>query len=299
MNRKSGIFIELSGGVGNQLFMYFAGLSLALRLGVDLVCSRKIDDKAENLHPGSIESLDLLCIWDQAKLNISEITTQERIQRRLSRMDSTILNFLLPNFKYFESATIGYDSRIYRLKAGSSLRGYFQSFRYYEDCKRFVDASSILKLRNPSQKYLSLRNEFRTGNICAVHVRRQDYRFHQNTIGKLSATYYLNALSKLNDVMDIDQFYVFSDDAKESKDLLSNILPTNTIWAEDLEDLNPIETLILMSSAKAIIAANSSYSASAAIIANEGTQVFAPDQWFIGQEDPVGLIPSHWFTVPR
>jgi hypothetical protein len=110
-SNKAPIYLRLMGGLGNQLFQYAAGRSLADKLGVDLV----LDDRylvRKSLHTGL--ALDAFNI--RARLmNNSE---QQRFSERKIQLARWFKKLIRPLGKVFWETQYNYDTTINTLPAG-------------------------------------------------------------------------------------------------------------------------------------------------------------------------------------
>jgi len=149
------------------------------------------------------------------------------------------------------------------------LKGYFQSEKYFVEYRE-----EILKALDINRNIKQVREKYKDySDYTSIHVRRGDYlklsEFHTN----LSMDYYKSAVANFSDK---EKFLIFSDDIEWCKDnlnFLDNIefSPCN----KDYEDL------ILMSTCKNNIMANSSFSWWAAWINNNKEKlVIYPENWF-------------------
>lgn len=287
---ERGITAELVGGLGNQLFTYAAAYSRSRTLD----CPLYIDTTwyQGNLH----RRLEL----NQANI-AGTYTATSPILRKVS---SVLTNRLFPNKglvcgtfieKHFE-----FDDQVLNVPIGTSLRGYFQSWKYFESSETQI-RNQVRSLRFCSNWYNLMSREFATSDPwVAIHVRRGDYlnpgtnEFH----GILQEDYYRAALEIVNEVHGVMPIKVFSDDILAAKSLLSHI-------TDRLEFVNPpvesssLENLLLMSQASGIITANSSFSWWAAWVGHRFDRtVIVPDPWFqkvdISNSD---LFPDSWTLV--
>ena len=297
-NQKKSIRVRTSGGLGNQLFMYIAGVALSRHLGVNLEYYRKSNDKAESIHPGALSEFNVFPISDQQNIERLSEKLSARLQRKLTRDFRLTNKLILKRVKYFESHNIGFDSRIYDLSPGVEIRGYFQSYKYLDDCLKYISKSQLVSLHSPSSAFLDHSITFESTIVCAIHVRRGDYLIHEKSIGLLGTEYYKEAIKKVVEKRNVNRFAVFSDDGQEAYNLLSPLLPADTIWPVDLESLSASENLMLMSRANCLVIANSSFSLLAALLAADESLIIRPDIWFVGQSEPIDLFKADWISVP-
>jgi hypothetical protein len=289
--------VKVSGGLGNQLFMYVAGLSVAQRCGARLEVYRKPMDKAENLHPGDLSQFQIPLLANvEAVLSDGE-KILPRLQRLFTRRCHKISTPFIKYFNYFESSDIGYDSRLHLLSQGVEIRGYFQTYKYFDEIKHQLGTNQLVSLQNPSSYFNSCSLIFNRNKVCAIHVRRGDYQLHQESIGLIGLAYYKNAIQIVKENRIVELFVVFSDDSEAAYALLGDSLPSDTIWPKDLESLSPAENIVLMSRADSLVIANSSFSLFAGLLAREESLIIRPSSWYTGQNDPIDLFSPHWIEV--
>ena len=295
--RKKVNRVRISGGIGNQLFMYVAGKALAQRHAVNLEVYRKSSDKAENLHPGDLTEFNISLLTEIEELEDRAESLLSRLQRFGTRKFYKLTKPFIKYFGYFESSDIGYDPRLYSLSPGVEIRGYFQTYKYFDDCLLQLRSNELISLGNPSPDFLTLSQYFERFKVCAIHIRRGDYMHHQESIGLMGTGYYSQAVEKVLKNRIVERFAVFSDDPEAAYGMLKNELPSETMWPKDFESLSAAENLMLMSGADSLIIANSTFSLFASLLASEESLIIRPNRWFMGQDDPIDLFRPHWIAV--
>lgn len=155
---------------------------------------------------------------------------------------------------------------------GMNLHGYFQSEKYFSQCKemvRYYFEPSDQVLNKLQTKYNSILNS----NTCSIHIRRGDY-VNNKTHEVCNADYYKKAIEKISSMEKIDNFVVFSDDITWCQQNFPN---TYTFVSGNLD----IEDLFLMSLCKHNIIANSSFSWWGSWL-NKNTNkiIIVPHKWF-------------------
>ena len=288
------IRIELAGGLGNQLFGYFAGKSLAAVNKSNLVLDGTlIDLKRTNFCLSSFDigqSIDFSRrdifhkkIWHQG---------QRSIRRRLPVYSSIIRNI---------SGIIidaGYDKNLEFFstngRSSLTLSGYFQDPRYFLSLS---PVESKLRLANPSPWYLSKLQEIQMHDTVAIHLRFGDFLENFESIGVLGFPYFASAL----DALQIDshvRIWVFSDDLQRARYLLRKMDTARISYIRSPDDGDPAESLMLMSKAQAIVTANSTFSVWSALLSSPGTQVVLPEVFHRGSGHKFENLPSAWKVVP-
>jgi hypothetical protein len=174
------------------------------------------------------------------------------------------------------SPKTGYDELLDSNGNIAVIKGYFQSFRYLENLLhtgKFLD----LILTQRSVWFENFSKEILSKQVVALHVRRGDYFQVQSSFGLLSRDYYKTAITYFQKVLPQSELWVFSDDIFLAKKLLGGIVNDETTWIEPPSNTDPAESLVLMSYAKGLIIANSTFSWWAAATGNLEKQVTDSD----------------------
>lgn len=274
--------IEIFGGIGNQLFQFAAGRYLENRHGI--IC------RYSGWRTGYKIKLPFLHQNIDEKFLRAISLTAERILSRvglLRRIEIFCRNV-------YVSHPIGWDPELAKKVPGKRLRGYFQSHIYASSLDA-IDKSLILELKNASPWYKNKLAQIQELDVVAVHIRRGDYKNNPD-IGTLDMEYYLKALAQIDEKMQFKNVWIFSDDKNVGDELRRKLGACAQLVIQDA-NASDFESMILMSKAKKIIIANSTFSWWAAFLASSGTKVFAPSKWFKSLDDPIDLIPKHWTRI--
>jgi Glycosyl transferase family 11 len=291
------VTVQLVGGLGNQLFGYFAGRYVAKRLGTELLLDVSQFDKGITAHGSTIESFKV----SERIINLKQET------RFLVLVAQNALNFaanklpILTNL--VESITgihtskpIGSDPRIQSVKPGMLMRGYYQTYVYVQDAISKATQDHLV-LAKPSDWYRQLSAEALVAKPIMVHVRRGDYAKPANKdFGMLAAVFYEKAVDKIRQVSGSGEapIWVFSDELDLAKTELAKVFP-NAKYINPPSEASAAESMLLMSLGFANVISNSTFSWWSAIL-NPEAIVVAPNKWFKGMSDPEGLIPPTWHT---
>lgn len=291
-SRKKRISVKLVGGLGNQLFCYFAGYDLATRTASRLELEISDIRSGASVHASSIESFSLPGDFISADLKqrISKLSLKNfliRVMRKLNLLEFVSRRILV-------SQEIGFDPRVLSVKTGTSLFGYFQTYRhFYPYRNEFLD----INLKNPSNWFRENLLRMTSDSVIAIHVRRGDYTNLADTFGLLSPEYYERAVEEIRKYLPDSICWVFSDDPDSANLLLRDVLPATTCWVKPPADQDAAETLLLMSKASGNVIANSTFSWWGAALNSNGGPVIAPTKWFKSMPDPKDLYPPAWITV--
>jgi hypothetical protein len=286
---RKAITTKVVGGIGNQLFCYFAGYYLAKKLGCELRVDVSDIRNKRSVHDVSIEALELPGDFF-AVSNSSVQHFSSRVRSKLNR----VIPFLRISKNSFTSNEIGFDPLLDNIRFPASIQGYFQSYKYF---KAFPLGETKIRLKNPSSWYLQMEKTLSEKQFTSLHIRRGDYLNYSDTYGLLSAQYYEEAIRSLARQDDLHPLHIFSDDIAAAREMLKQIVPADTVWIIPPSESNPVESLILMSLARSNIIANSTYSWWGATLNREKSVVIAPQKWFRSMPDPHFLYPPEWQLI--
>lgn len=261
-NRSSGVVVELTGGLGNQLFGFAAGFALSRRLGVPLWLD------TQKVGRGAFREFALP--------NLISETVQ--VLKPGSAVRGTV----------FEESGFHFDNRWMKISHPVRLRGYFQSWRYTQECADDLRQYVIERL-DP------------VGSMAqpsiTVHVRRGDYLIspHREYHGLVTLEYLRSATELVRSLTGIDSCVVFSDDPRQAQEVSA------LLGASDVEPKTstPMETLAWMRLGGGFVMSNSSLSWWGAYLAeNPSAIVVAPRPWFDARGlDTRDLLLSRWLTL--
>ena len=291
--QKNAITVKLVGGLGNQLFIWATAYSISKKRNLDLII-----DASECTQRGF--ELGIFGIKAEIKpINPPDGILPTRFPKsqsnllKLFRICRTKLRYLRIGRNFWERSG-GFDPTVFSIPIGKTLRGYFQSYKYFEETSEEIRNYLITNI-TPSTHYQELLSTLNNRPWIAIHVRRPDYEDVQNVFALLDKSYYKKAIDLVGFARPNISKYVFSDDIVQAKLLLPDC--DGYIGSENLTSV--AETILLMSQAEAIIGANSSFSWWAAFLmkSEDSIRVF-PEPWFIDQEFYTNeLVPPSWSRI--
>jgi hypothetical protein len=292
-----------NGGLGNQLFQYFAGQYLAYKSGGVLRIDPSLSQFGKSGHPDwlsevtfprgvmpSVKQYSLRNFYLSLKRHARDFVTKTVSNRDLR----------LRLLNQYQSPTVGYDPQLELIRPPVTVVGFFQTWKYYQALSD-EGLTPNLSVKNPSDWFLEKVKEIdRHGNILGLHVRRGDYVGNLD-IGTLAVSYYETALKELaRRGVTWDAIWVFSDDALLAQSEFSKLGDL----AEQVHFINPpreshsFESLMLMSKCSSLVIANSTFSWWAATLGNPDKVTVCPSKWFVKMDDPQDLYPRSWIRVP-
>ncbi len=273
MKRQSRVVVaKLVGGLGNQLFIYFAALKFAEEHQRELILDISFIEQAHSLGESRLDSFLLDGrVVERSRGGKKFIEIWERFGDALA-----LRGFKYLNRNYCDEASFK-DARWAEHSNSIYLRGFHNTTEHYESLGR-----PRLKLKKESSEFKSLQSEI-SENV-AIHIRGGDYVTHSDTFGPLSQRYYLNSLNLNNEVNRLAKsngVYLFSDDRYRSA-LVSKELASQGYKVVDVSfehNFAPAEELLLISSARAIVMANSTFSFWASEFSDDRTTIIAPSSY--------------------
>jgi hypothetical protein len=264
------ITLRLTGGLGNQMFQYAAGLALARRRGtgvrLDLHFYRSGGDGGVYKRPFELPLFELepfevsrgvVSLWDRAR----------------SRAAERVRSVARPLAVHVERGA-GFDPAVLALADGTMLVGYFQSESYFADDRAAVQAAFRLRDGDLADTMRARVAALRRGErpLVSVHVRRGDYLAVRPDGGMLVP---LERLCGAIAGFPGADFLVFSDDLPWCAEHLGGEGVTLSPFGSAIEDL------AAMSLCDHHIIANSSFSWWGAWLnPSSSKQVFAPGDWY-------------------
>jgi hypothetical protein len=294
------ITADIQGGLGNQLFIIFATMSLSLSIETHnfYFINRKTDAYSYRLTywHNFLKTLQPFLKMNDSSTDIT-IIEKEYIHKETEfkynpiRLPANIVN--------------DYDGLI-------RLKGYFQSYKYFS--LHYHEIINFLKIQEQKREIVQnyiLLSEYDIKNSLSIHFRVGDYIHYSNNHPILPITYYINAIRSIVDynsripgilLQKVLYFYEKSDTTYVNAIInnLENIFPMLQFIPVDTS-LPDWKQMLLMSYCKYNIIANSTFSWWAAYLNNNSEKtVLYPSVWFgpgLEKNNTVDLFPPEWFKI--
>ena len=315
------VVVKIMQGLGNQMFQYAAGRALALHLNTTL----KVN--TDNYSATSLRQYELSKFFE---INPPIITTEEMQLFPLAHPVRRFWNKFFPSKKIralpyeevnilvkilyrtcyifrkphlqrvYEEKQFHFDNDFFNAKSPVFLKGYWQSYKYFDRIKESIKKDFIV--RKELVSHLSdIKNEMNNVNSIALHIRCTDKLSptHLKLHGRLTKKYYENGIEyiKRNLIGNNICIYVFTDDVNVAKEYVPE--GYNTIWLSGFVTKNAIEDFYLMQHAKGIVASNSTFSWWAAYLnIHEKPLVIVPEKWYVNaQYNDKDIYPKDWVLL--
>lgn len=281
--------MELTGGLGNQLFQFQAALLASRINNVELFINAT---NVLNTH----DKFGILSL----NLPFNNIYLGKEIHSGISRKYTFNQNSTLENWPFLESTPIYKESLenpselINRtLTENTILRGYFQSSvisKYFGE--RYDDLWNLTSNCNCNYSQ-RLKKYILESDPIIIHVRGGDYLFNPLVWGRLSLAYYSKA-KKLLTQKNSDSFLIFTDDPRSITKEFLQIFSGHEIIVSSRRNCNNAScTLITMSLGKRFIIANSTFSWWAAFL-SKSNEVVSPSEFYRTGDVNLERYPAVW-----
>lgn len=294
---SDGICAYLQGGLGNQLFILAAAWEQSQRLGCPLYVDTSrflardpLERRGDTARHFDMVGLELpgLVIGEESPW-LANSPRRPGPARRPGSRSARLAVYRQPGF--------GFDPSINSIRPGTTLLGYFQSYRYFDGvADRVRELLTSMPLSAHENDFI--RDAASTARIT-VHLRRGDYlasatnEYH----GVATANYVNRALDLLADLSEGTEAMVYSD----SPSLAREELTRETLrFVDDPDSLGTIATLRAMAEGTAFVMSNSSFSWWAAWLMSgrsSDRKVIAPRPWQASGESASDLLLPDWITL--
>lgn len=266
------LITRLYGGLGNQIFQWAAGQSIADRHNTQ-------------------------CLFDLSHFG-GEVSTEERIERHGNQEGPTPwgleLNKLDLELKFVQGNTLGLprvsDNHVYKpLGDNLLLDGYWQSEKYFLDNEENI--RSKLRMGDQVRGDIHRMYPFLKDETVSLHVRRGDYVRLQHAHPCQTLEYYDAALDIVEGKG--SNILVFSDDLEWCK---QNFKYDSIYFAEGQSNIIDMYTMSLCSHN---IISNSTFGWWGSWLnESKDKKIVAPKNWFgNGSYNAEDIIPSKWIKL--
>jgi len=288
------IIINITGGLGNQLFQYAFGRALSIKnkcqLKLDISSYQNYEWHDYSLRPFSIRE------------NFADKSDCELLKGEKVSFVQKIKQKIFNNKKfYYSEKDLRFNEKYKNLANPAYISGYWQSEKYFKQVEEIIrnEFKIVIPPSKPNQKLIK---KIEKENAVSLHVRRGNYANikHVNKVhGTSPLSYYNDAIKVLIPKIPDPVFYIFSDDIEWAKKNL--IINNETVFVDFNNNTTDFEDMRLMSMCKHHIIANSTFSWWGAWLNDSKSKiVIAPKIWFNDvnmNNQTANLIPSNWIRM--
>lgn len=279
-NNKA-VIAKITGGLGNQLFIYATAKRLSVFNGVPL----RLDTDSAYVKDGYNRAYSL----NHFRINAEYATAQDIYKLDLgSRRNLRYqINKIIPfRYKCFIKESKLFDPRLLNLRIVGKvyLDGYWQDENYFKDIETTIRKDfEVISSHDPIN--VELEEKISKTNAVCLHARRLKYEH------LLSAEYYDLAVEYIAKRVSNPHFYCFSDDTGWIKNNVTINYPATYISHN--KEPRDYEDLWLMTRCKHYIIANSTFSWWGAWLNPDPSKVVvAPRNW--GYR---AAVPKNWVIL--
>jgi hypothetical protein len=288
------IVARIRGRLGNQMFQYAAGRSLAERHGAELVLDTSGILQAGG--PNEHERNELECfglaervcpVWEVAR-----VPSRFRLVSALQRLRPSARRFVRVLSEDF--TTNAFLPEVLTAPDQTYLLGYWQFEAYFAGHQAEIrQAFTFPSLSADSQR---LAETIRRESSVSVHVRRGDY-LTEGRLGFLDASYFRRAVDAVIARDGDVRPFVFSDDPGWCREHLG-FLDGTTIVERQLPVERAWEDMCLMSLCDHHVISNSTFGWWGAWLDSSPSKVVvAPKRWVLSPKRMGDPIPARWTRV--
>jgi hypothetical protein len=297
---QAAVVMQIEGGLGNQLFLYAFGRSLALRSNVPLILDSRSGFACDYYRRVfTLDRYRISCRFMQPWIDQS--TAAARVCRRVSRRSNALLP--LPwRCHVFEQDQFSFDRSVatMRITRPTFFEGVWQHEEYFMGQRdRLLEELTLQSPVSTATRDVAHRID-QTNAVC-LHVRRllgvpnqEGARpLPENAAIHLAREYYERAIAFIASRVQQPRFFVFADYPEWAKANLRVPFPTEYVDHNGPD--RDYEDLWLMSRCKAFVIANSTFSWWGAWLATHSEKVVVAPESGIG----CGLksIPRSWVRM--
>lgn len=272
------LMIQMTGGMGNQMFVY--AFYTALQQEGKEVCIEDFTHYKEiGRNDNRLEEIFPLVYKKATRTEYNRLTDSSllpwiRVRRKLfGRKDKS----------YKEKEAIIFEKEAFE-QEDCYFVGFWQSQRYFENVKEKLRKDFTFHWETFSDKAKSYRKQMEQTNSVSVHIRRGDYlneNFFPIYGGICTDAYYESAMAYMKKKYPDCIFYLFTDDAEWGRKQAGD----NIVFADCTEKDDAYVDMALMACCKHNIVANSSFSWWGAWLnANPHKTVIMPARWLNSSE---------------
>lgn len=293
--RNSGrhsVYVKLKGGLGNQMFQYAMGRSLARRNSMSLMLDPRSGFVQDRVY--------------HRTFSLADFPVKGRLSGTLGQLPfwfETIRQRVVPNWKVSgrrpwgryaceQEVVTEVDLLNCHLESNTWVEGYWQSERFFADIREEIGAELMPPIPKSPQS-LSLGREIDASESIAVGVRLYEEVPEQDRAGVVQYAFYANAAKVLSEAYAVSRpvFYVFCTKLELVEGKMD--LPGRIVFVtHDNGYADQLDRLWLISRCKHHIISNSSFywwGAWLAEISGRGGKVVAADPFPFPD-----TIPNRW-----
>jgi hypothetical protein len=290
--KKEDLIFVLEGGLGSQLFQFFAGIDYSLQHNRRVKFDFSIIDQRKQ-HIGDLRDFEFGVLENVFEfMDVNPDMTNYRKASKLS-----LLNQYLNADQFYKSRVSGYDVGFCETKKLRIIKGTFNCINHINSVENLLRISIKDQIKIKRESVRLTQQDMAERDSIILHVRRGDYIGKQNVFGLLSDKYYIQAVLLLASGLGKREVFLSSDSPSQVNGLISDLAKYDLKVRFLSQKLGTVETLVSMSQGSAHVISNSSFGWWGAFLSQRSSSVIYPSPWFRKSAvEPLNLNPprSHW-----
>ena len=294
-------YISLTGGLGNQMFIYAFCEELRARgERSSLFVQHRANSKKYGHQGYELEKIFNINPYDGfiSALGVSFLSLYSQMLRFFSVKYRADLYRIVGIHVVRVPENFIYYPEVFSFRNKHELfRGTWQSERFFEHAKETVRTAFVFNTELISSETSNIAREMNTETSVSIHIRRGDYlspQYKDGFGGICTMDYYEKAIKMICVKNTNSHFYVFTDDKNWVKE---NFNLEDATYVDHNTGNNSWQDMYLMSQCKHNIIANSSFSWWGAWLnSNPDKFVIAPSKWW-NQFEKDDVVPDSWIRM--
>lgn len=296
--------VNITGGLGNQMFQYAFAMALNHRhpdeeVYVDTQHYHTLffkKFKGINLHNG----YEIDKVFPKANMPVAGACQLMKISYYipnyvLSRLGRKLLPVRKTEYIPTYSMNYTYDEKALDRKDSCYYEGYWQSARYFVEIKKELQEGYAHPM--PNEYNRNVIERLQAENSVGIHIRRGDYLAEPEFRGICDIDYYRKGIEKILEDGKEHAFYIFSNDMEWCRKNIAPLVQKNRIeFVTGNTGKNSCWDMFLMTYCKDLIIANSSFSWWGAFLNKNVNKVIAPNPW-LNRNCEIDIYESSWILI--
>jgi hypothetical protein len=289
------VISKIIGGLGNQMFQYAFGRTIALRNNTEL----KLDTTEFPNYEFHLYTMNHLNILENYATN-EEVASFIKHRPRKDKLGLILNPFFADRARFVEEPEFTFNPSNLEIKAPCYVQGYWQSEKYFLEIEDTIRKE--FTLREPLDDYSqSIADKIESAKAPVfLHIRRGDFAYHpymSKVMGICPPEYYDAAMGIIRQKVMDPTYFVFSDDIEWAREHMKTGFPTEFIGQGPEKNYFDLD---LMRRCKHHILSNSTFGWWGAWLSDYSRSgiTIAPTRWTNKNFDTKDLIPEYWIKLP-
>ena len=290
---KDKVIVHLSGGLGNQMFQFMAGLGLArttereLLININWFLNPSILNRNNPVYLTK-RKIDIIQFEKIAATKIDRLPTPRdgRMERLISKLSGSSREFMgIASETNFQNGVWENGNELGR------LFGFFMSPKFFLG----VSPQSVFGELNPpiSEWSRETIGEIRQTKSIGVHIRLGDYVSLGDKVIPVEA-YFLTGIAYLKSVLGEDsKTYFFTDEPERLIELFPTLASLGIVITPP-NHTTPVENLIVLSKCSAFVCSNSTFSWWGATLSNVASSLIVRPSYFYTEKPEEDVHSGLW-----